>query len=87
MNWFEQLRTVLKDYYPAGNSPDIVGYLRGSKDPNVWRGMRTGQMIVLGSVPPTNAEWAAAGVAGRGEVQTIRLEDMRMFLITYGASC
>jgi len=45
---------------------------------------RTEQMIILGSVPPTDDQWAAAGVANRGLVQTIRVDDLRTFIITYG---
>jgi hypothetical protein len=30
------------------------------------------QMIFLGSVPPTNEDWVAAGVAQRKAIQTIR---------------
>ena len=41
-------------------------------------------MIILGSVPPTNEQWVAAGVANRGDVQTIRADDLRTFIITYG---
>jgi hypothetical protein len=87
MDWFQQLRAVLADYYPAAGPQDIVGYLRGSSNPKVWRSMtQTGreQMLILGSVPPTDQEWAAAGVAGRGDVQTIRFDDLRTFIITYG---
>ena len=87
MDWFDQLRDVLSDYYPSSNPQDIVGYLQGSADPKVWRRMsqtRTEQMIILGNVPPTDAQWAAAGVANRGVVQTIRADDLRTFIITYG---
>jgi hypothetical protein len=87
MDWFSQLRTVLADYYPQAGPQDIVGYLRGSRDPAVWRSMiQSGreQMIILGSVPPTDEEWAAAGVANRGSVQTIRFNDLWTFIITYG---
>jgi len=87
MDWFDQLRDVLSDYYPSSSPQDIVGYLRGSADPKVWRRMiqsRTEQMIILGSVPPTDEQWAAAGMANRGLVQTIRADDLRTFIITYG---
>jgi hypothetical protein len=87
MDWFDQLREVLSDYYPSSSPQDIVGYLRGSADPKIWRRMiesRTEQMIILGSVPPTDKQWAAAGVANRGLVQTIRADDLRTFIITYG---
>jgi hypothetical protein len=87
MDWFDQLSGVLSDYYPTASPQDIVGYLRGSSDPKIWRRMaqsRTEQMLILGSVPPTEEQWAAAGVANRGLVQTIRYDDLRTFIITYG---
>jgi hypothetical protein len=87
MDWFDQLREVLSDYYPTASPQDIVGYLRGSSDAKIWRRMaqsRTEQMLILGSVPPTEEQWAAAGVANRGLVQTIRYDDLRTFIITYG---
>lgn len=87
MSWFDQLSAVLRDFYPSGGGQGIVGYLRGSADPQKWRNMastRAEQMIILGSVPPTDAEWAAAGVAGRGETQVIRLGDLDKFIITFG---
>jgi hypothetical protein len=66
MAWFDQLKQVLAAYYPAAGSPDVVGYLRGSVDPNVWRNMETAnkrnQMVVLGSKRPTYDDWVAAGV-------------------------
>ncbi len=89
MNWFNQLRQVLSNYYPPDRPADIVGYLQGSASPAVWRSMDQGdrprqQMIVLGSVEPTQEEWVAAGVAQRGEIQTIRLSSLNGFIILYG---
>jgi len=87
MSWFEQLSVVLRDFYPSGGGQGIVGYLRGSADPKKWRNMastRAEQMLILGSVPPTDAEWVAAGVAARGETQIIRLDDLDKFIITFG---
>jgi len=87
MDWFEQLRAALSAYYPPGSPPDVVGYLKGSANFRVWRSMVQGgheQMVILGSVPPTDDEWAAAGVAQRRDVQTIRRDDLGTFIITYG---
>lgn len=87
MEWYEQLRAVLSDYYPQGSPQDVIGYLRGDTNPKVWRNMiktRTEQMMILGSVPPTDEQWAAAGVANRGAVQAIRVDDLRTFIVTYG---
>jgi hypothetical protein len=85
--WFDQLRATLRDYYPQDGSANIVGYLRGSPDPNVWRIMKfqqeRHQMIILGSTPPTKEEWSAAGVGNRGETQTIRLNDLDGFIVMY----
>lgn len=86
--WFEQLRTVLREYYPANQPQDIVGYLRGSKSPEIWRQMRDDrqrhQMLLLGSIPPTEAEWAAAGVGGRGNTNVVNLRDLAGLIVLYG---
>jgi len=88
MNWFDQLRQALAAYYPAGSDATIVGYLQGSVDPAVWRSMETAQnrnqMLILGSLPPTTAEWQAAGVAQRGQVQTVTTTLMAGFIVLYG---
>ena len=87
MSWFEQLRGVLVDYYPQNTLADVVGYLRGSSDPGVWRQMSKKdreQMIILGSAPPSDGEWAAAGVAHRDDTRVIHLGDLLGFIITYG---
>jgi len=87
MDWFQQLRAALPAYWPPGTPADVVGYLQGSPSAIDWRRMIQGgreQMIVLGSVPPTNEDWVAAGVAQRKAVQTIRYADLSTFIITYG---
>lgn len=88
MAWFDDIKQVLSAYYPAGGLPNVVGYLRGTKDQNVWRSMeRTSsrnQMIILGSRPPTPQDWSDAGVAQRGADQTITLGDLNGFIVLYG---
>src|ERR1700678_1041905 len=90
MNWFDQIKAVLPSYYPANMPADIVGYLRGSGSQAIWRLMQQGarprhQMIILGSVEPTQEEWIAAGVEQRlGELQTIRLAALNGFIVLYG---
>ena len=85
--WFDQLREVLRDFYPQGSPADVVGYLQGSADPNVWRLMlsqrQRAQQMILGSVLPSNKEWSAAGVANRGQIQTIHLRDLNGFIVLY----
>ncbi len=89
-NWFDRLRDVLRDFYPNDGPADIVGYLQGSANPNVWRMMLTQQqrhqMLILGSAPPTNEEWSAAGVASRGQIQTIRFGDLNGFIVLYAGA-
>ncbi len=87
MAWFDDLRQALPAYYPPAGLPDVVGYLRGSKDQSVWRNMEQGsrnQMIILGSKPPTAEDWSAAGVAQRGSDQTITQRDLSGFIVLYG---
>ena len=87
MDWFQQLRTTLAAYYPPGTPTDIVGFLQGSASPAVWRNMIASsrqQMIILGSTPPNQDDWVAAGVAQRQEVRTVRLFDLNTFIIGYG---
>jgi hypothetical protein len=85
--WFDDIKRALSAYYQPGTT-DVVGYLRGSKDPNVWRSMEQtqnrNQMILLGSKPPTAQDWAAAGVAQRGADQTITIRDLAGFIVLYG---
>jgi hypothetical protein len=85
-NWLDQLRHVLGDYYPPDGPADVVGYLKGSGDPNVWRVkalQHKPQHMVLGSVLPTREEWEAAGKPGQDAVQTIRPKDLDGFIILY----
>ncbi len=89
MDWFEQLRAALGAYYTAAGSADVVGYLRGSNDPAVWKQMlKSGkeQMLILGNTPPSDADWNAAGVSqrGSGATQPVRLGDLNGLIITYG---
>lgn len=84
MAWFDDLKTTLPAWYAGGGN--IVGYLRGSASPSVWRSMEraSGQMIVLGSKRPSKEEWDAAGVGQRGEEQVITLDKLAGFIILYG---
>ncbi len=87
MAWFDDLKTTLPAYYPGGAAETIVGYVRGNASPSQWRSMlRQGyqQMLILGSVPPTQKHWVAAGVAGRGTETTIRISDLAGFIVLYG---
>ena len=64
-----------------------MGYLQGSPSALDWRRMIQGgreQMIVLGSLPPNNEDWVAAGIAQRRAIQTIRYADLNTFIVTYG---
>lgn len=87
MTWFDDLKQALPAYYPAGSLPDVVGYLRGSKDQKVWRNMELTQQrtqkIILGSRPPSPQEWAEAGVSQRGSDQTITFNDLLGFIVLY----
>jgi hypothetical protein len=84
----DKLREVLGDYYPADGAADVVGYLKGSGDQNVWRVMamqQQPQMIVLGSLPPTQEDWVAAGKPSTQEaIQTIHTKDLDGFILIYG---
>jgi hypothetical protein len=87
LSWFVDLKQALPAYYPAGGPPDVVGYLRGSVDPSVWRSMeRSGrqQMLILGSKTPALEDWVAAGVAARGTDQVVRLGNLNGFIVLYG---
>lgn len=86
MAWFDDLKTALPRYYPGGAGDRVVGYLRGASDRGVWIAMQQGpkaQMIVLGSAAPTQAEWDAAGVGGRGGQATITIDMLAGFIILY----
>ncbi len=89
-NWFDQLREVLHTFYPPNGPANVVGYLQGSASPAIWRSMQTQQqrhqMLILGSQPPTQEEWSAAGVANRGQIQTIRLQNLDGFIVLYGGA-
>jgi hypothetical protein len=87
MSWFDQLKLALPAYYPPGGLPNVAGYLRGSKDPSIWRSMQAtnrNQMIILGSKPPSLEDWSAAGVGQRGNTQTITFSDLSGFIVIYG---
>jgi len=88
VDWFTQLKQVLTAYYPPGPA-DVVGYLRGSASPQVWKSMAQGpaprhQMLILGNRPPGPEDWVAAGVAQRDAVQTIRLSSLTGLIVLYG---
>lgn len=84
----DRLREVLCDYYPADGPADVVGYLKGSGDPNIWRVMarqQQPQLMVLGSLPPTQEDWVAAGKPSTQDpIQTIHTKDLDGFIILYG---
>lgn len=84
---FNQLRQVLSPFYLRDDT-QIVGYLRGSDSPAVWRSMEnTGraQMKILGNQEPTAAQWDAAGVGHRsGATSAIKFPDLQGFIILYG---
>lgn len=87
MSWFDDLKACLGPHYTSAFAPDIVGYLQGSPSPTVWQAMDqagSGQMIVLDNRPPSAAEWQAAGVAQRNQVQEIRLAALAGFIVVYG---
>lgn len=88
MDWFEQLRQVLAAYYPASADAAIVGYLQGSVSPDAWRQMASTrnrhQMLILGSLPPTQQDWVDAGVAHRGNVNAVRIGNLQGWIVLYG---
>jgi hypothetical protein len=71
----EQLRGVLSDYYPPDGPAGVLGYLKGSGDPNVWYVMSSqneAQHMILGNLPPTQEDWMAAGKPSNlDQIQTI----------------
>ena len=83
--WFDQLERAIPAYYPPASSSDIVGYLRGDKNPAVWRTMEQArqrhQMLLLGSIPPTQQDWIDAGVAQRTGEHTIVFNDLWGFIV------
>ena len=87
MSWFDRIKLALPEYYRSDRPNDIVGYLRGSVDPSVWRGMEaTGrnQMLLLGNVEPDREDWEAAGVAQRaGQAQSVTIKTLNGFVVLY----
>ena len=85
---FQQLRAVLNRYYLPAPAPPVVGYLRGSVTPGIWRAKiadHNEQLMLLGNAEPTAADWANAGVEHRtGETQQITLPMLNAFVLTYG---
>jgi len=85
--WLDQLRQVLRDFYPPDGPADVVGYLKGSGDPNVWSLMalrQKPQHLILGSLPPTRETWVAAGKPGQDPIQTIHTRDLDRLIVLYG---
>ena len=87
MSWFDQIRLALPEYYRSDRPNVIVGHLRGSSDPAVWRMMEVAgrnQMVLLGNVEPNREDWEAAGVAQRADQPTaITLNTLSGFIILY----
>lgn len=90
MAWLNQMKACLSDYYSSSQPSNIVGYLKGSSSPSVWKSMAMGsrpknQMVVLGNIPPSKNEWEAAGVDERGEPTAITEELLgNDWIILYG---
>lgn len=88
MTWFDQLKQALPAYYRPDRPAEIVGYLRGSGEPSVWRQMEAiqhrHQMLILGNVEPTNEEWGHAGVAQRGGTQVVTIDKLTGLIVLYG---
>jgi hypothetical protein len=87
MDWFAQIRQVLRDYYFPDRPADIVGYLRGNDTPGQWRAMASAgyyQFLILGNTEPTPEEWVAAGVAQRDSQSTITTGMLSGFIVLYG---
>lgn len=87
MAWFSELKLALPEYYTNAYPLDVVGYLQGAGSPNIWKQMAaTGrhQMLILGNAPPDNEDWTAAGVAQRGQVQTLRIGNLAGWIVLYG---
>jgi|HubBroStandDraft_2_1064218.scaffolds.fasta_scaffold1454982_1 hypothetical protein len=89
-HWLDQLRGVLSEFYPPEGPANVVGYLKGSDDPNVWRikalQYEKPQMLVLGNTPPDAQRWVDAGKFGPadGPVSTVYPEKLNGFIIIYG---
>ena len=88
MNWFVQLKAALAAYYLPNRPRGIVGYLKGSDSPVVWRRMMESQsrhqMIKLGNTEPNDEDWTAAGVLQRGPSKEITIDKLAGFIILYG---
>jgi hypothetical protein len=86
--WPDQLREVLRAFYPPEGPADVLGYLKGSGDPNIWRlkaMQHKPQFLILGSTPPTAEEWVNAGKPGPDPIQTVCTNDLWGFIILHGA--
>ena len=74
---------------PSQQAGGHRGRSAGIRSQVIWRLMQQRarprhQMIILGSVKPTQEEWIAAGVEQRlGELQTIRLAALNGFIVLY----
>ena len=87
MTWIIQMKSTLRDHYDPARDESIVGFLRGTGNPAIWRSMHgagSGQMIILGNRPPSNEDWIAAGVAQRGTEVTVTTPMLLGFMVLYG---
>ena len=89
MEWLEQLLAELSEFYPSSGQQDIIGYLKGGRGPKEWhrviRDKGRPQMLILGSAPPSDADWLDAGVLERNlPVIVVRRADLQSFVILYG---
>jgi len=88
MNWFPQLKAALPAYYLNNMPHGIVGFLKGSDDPGVWRQMKESQnrnqMVILGNTEPNDEDWVAAGVQQRGPSKAITINKLDGFIVLYG---
>jgi hypothetical protein len=88
--WLDQLRGVLSDFYPANGPADVVGYLKGSGNPDDWRikerAYSKPQFLILGNAPPDQQDWINAGKfgPGDGQIQVILPEMLKGLIIVYG---
>jgi hypothetical protein len=87
MAWFDDLKNTIPAFYQSPATDTIVGYLRGSATPAEWitqEQFDKPQMMILGSIPPTEKDWLAAGVAQRGTTTTIQITMLAGFIVLYG---
>jgi hypothetical protein len=85
--WMIELRKVLSNFYPAEGPPDLLGYLKGSGNPDDWRikaMQKKPQFMILGNVQPTAQDWVDAGKPGTDPIQTIYPGDLNGLIILYG---